>query len=120
MELEFMKNAYGLLYEVENKLHYTIESVMRNEYGIAWFINGPKAMKYLPYRKGLKFFNYYELLALMRGYPCFTNYFSKIIFISLHETIPIRNKIAHCHVISQDEYDLLQSVNDYLSKEVNI
>ncbi|GAQ19130.1 6-phospho-beta-glucosidase [Oceanobacillus picturae] len=115
MEVDFMKKAYGILYEIENLLRYSIEDTMSKEYGNDWFLKAPLTMKYQLYKKSFSSFYYHELISLIKGYPCFTTKFNSSAIIQLQETIPIRNKIAHCKALTQEEYDKLE-VAHYATK----
>ncbi len=108
MEVDFMKKAYGILYEIENLLRYFIEDTMSKEYGSNWFLKAPLTMKYQLYKKSFSSFYYHQLISLIKGYSCFTTKFNSSAIIQLQETIPIRNKIAHCKVLTQEEYEKLE------------
>jgi len=110
MKTEFMKEAYGLLYEIENILRRYIEQTMQKEYGSGWLIEAPMAMKYKPYNKSYDIFYLHELVSILRGYPCFVE-ISDNIYYALAQTVYIRNKVAHCQDISEKEMDTLQSTN---------
>ncbi|WP_093136239.1 hypothetical protein [Salinibacillus kushneri] len=84
---------------------------MKQEYGVDWFIKAPLTMNYKSYTKGFSSFHFHELISLLIGYPCLTNKFTLQVIIQLQETIPIRNKIAHCKIITYHDYEKLQEVN---------
>jgi len=104
----YMKEAYGLLYEIENTLRIIIEDTMRSEYGMDWLIKAPSAMKYPPYRKHFSSFYYHELISFLKGYPCLVQVIPATTIIQLQNTIAIRNKIAHCKLLSSQEFDILK------------
>ena len=56
MEFEFMKNAYGLLYRLENTLRTFINETMEKKYGADWIIKAPLSMKYPPIKKIIRLF----------------------------------------------------------------
>lgn len=49
MEVNFMKKAYGVLYELKNLLRNSLEETMIKEYGIDWFLKATLTMKYQSY-----------------------------------------------------------------------
>ncbi|MFC3040409.1 hypothetical protein ACFOGI_09075 [Virgibacillus xinjiangensis] len=69
METEYMKEAYGLLFEIETGLIEYIEQTMEETYGIGWQIQAPATMKYKPYSKHFDSFYYHELISMLRAYP---------------------------------------------------
>ncbi|MFC2947663.1 hypothetical protein [Virgibacillus sediminis] len=107
METEYMKEAYGLLFEIETGLSQYIEQTMEETYGIGWQIQAPVTMKYKPYSKHFTSFYYHELISMLRAYPCFDE-LPKDVYLQLLRTIPLRNKIAHCKSISDPEMTQLQ------------
>lgn len=114
MPIEYMKDAYGMLYQIENMLRLKIALIMKKEYGANWIRRAPLENKYEPYKKNdLNDFHLYELIKIMDSYDCIKNQIdipSKQI-----SRIPyIRNKIAHSKLISYTEYDLLKSVYSQL------
>lgn len=110
MPVEFMKDAYGMLYQIENMLRLKIDFIMEERYGRDWIRRAPLENKYEPYKKDdLNDFHLYELIKIINSYECIKDQ----IDIPLRQTsrIPyIRNKIAHSKLISDGEYDLLKSV----------
>ncbi|MFC2948507.1 hypothetical protein [Virgibacillus sediminis] len=108
MKTEYMKEAYGLLYELETGLGQYIEMTMEKTYGIGWQVQAPIAMKYKPHSKRFDSFYYHELVSILRAYPCFSE-LPKDVYLQLLRTVPIRNKIAHCKSISDEEMMQLQN-----------
>ncbi|SFE50444.1 hypothetical protein SAMN05216238_1219 [Lentibacillus persicus] len=117
MQTEFMKQAYGLVYEIENCLRRYIEQTMQKEYGVGWFIEGPLVMKYKPYNKNYNTFHFHELVSMLRGYPCFVET-TDTIYYELTQTVEIRNKVAHSQDISDKEMVLLQRVHKMVMEQV--
>lgn len=113
-ETKVMKEAYGLLYEIENSLRRTITLSMKSEYGIDWLIQAPLSMQYKTYSKNFSSFYYHELISLLPAYPCIFQHFSTEIINKLQQTIPIRNKIAHTHFLTQTEFETLSYVYENL------
>ncbi|MFC2948129.1 Swt1 family HEPN domain-containing protein [Virgibacillus sediminis] len=107
MQTEYMKEAYGLFFEIETGLSQYIEQTMEKAYGVGWLIQAPATMKYKPYSKHFESFYYHELISMLRAYPCFPK-LPKDVYLQLVRTVPIRNKIAHCKSISDEEMARLQ------------
>jgi len=102
--------AYGLLYEVENTLRFIIEDTMKNEYGLDWLIKAPLAMNYPPYKKHFSSFYYHELISFLKGYPCLAQLIPSTTIVQLQNTITIRNKIAHCKMVTSEEFNKLNEI----------
>ncbi|MFC3040411.1 Swt1 family HEPN domain-containing protein [Virgibacillus xinjiangensis] len=107
MKTEYMKEAYGLLFEIETGLSQYIEQTMEKTFGIGWQIKAPATMKYKPYSKHFNSFYYHELISMLRAYPCFAD-IPKDVYLQLIRTVPIRNKIAHCKSVNNEEMARLQ------------
>lgn len=106
-EFEFMEKSYGLFYKIENILRVVIDRTMRKHYGIDWIIQAPLSMNYLPYKKHFSAFYFHELISQLKGYPCLTHLFPHAIILQLEKTVSIRNKIAHCKLLSSHEFHIL-------------
>ncbi|SFA75922.1 hypothetical protein SAMN04488072_101431 [Lentibacillus halodurans] len=91
---EFMKETYGALNEIETGLRQYIELTMITTYGVGWFTSVPLTMKYKPYRKHFDVFEYYELISMLKAYPCFDDIPSDV-YSQLLKTVPTRNKIVN-------------------------
>ncbi|RKQ32306.1 hypothetical protein [Oceanobacillus halophilus] len=110
MHVEFMKEAYGLLYEIENLLREEIETIMIRKYGIGWMIKAPTLNKYKPLvKRDIHEFYLHELISLASSYDCI-NSSSASTLKKLRNITSIRNKIAHSKPIQQEEFYLLQEV----------
>lgn len=116
MPIEYMKDAYGMLYQIENTLRLEITRIMKKEYGLNWMKRAPYENKYAPFKKDdLNTFHLYELIRMIYSYECIKNQIN----ISEKEIsrIPyIRNKIAHSKLINDSEYDLLKNVYSQFKK----
>lgn len=111
MLIEYMKDAYGMLYQIENKLRLNIAQTMKKEYGSNWLKRAPFENKYEPYKKGnLNDFLLYELIRMIYSYECL-KYMINIPEKEISLIPSIRNKIAHSKLISKSEYDTLKSVH---------
>lgn len=116
---EFMKEAYGVLYEIETGLRQYIELTMKTTYGVGWFIKAPLTMKYKPYTKHFDNFDYHELISMLRAYSCFDD-IPKGVYSQLLMTVPTRNKIAHCKIVSEAEKVELQDTYKLLLKYISL
>jgi hypothetical protein len=113
MTIERMKSAYEYLYKMENILRNYIQDTLQVNYGSNWLIVAPKSLNYRLFKKNPSNYNYHETISLLAAYPCLSFNYKDSLLNKLEMIIPIRNKIAHCHLISQDELDFL--INVYLS-----
>src|SRR5690625_3593215 len=114
-----MMNAYGLLYNIENTLRSYITHNMSEHYGIGWYIKAPSVEKHLPYKKNLSSLNLNDLITMVAAYDCLKRLFDMRDIRKLRLIIPIRNKIAHSHKLSNEEYDKLYTAYLILDRAVN-
>lgn len=109
-EVEYMLNAYRQLYEIENKLRLIIKTNMEKQYGLHW-----KALLHEKRCEQDSF--YHELIAFFGKYPQVLPHFNDLQRKKLQSLTPIRNKIAHSHLIDSDEYNLLQECHQLVLKQ---
>lgn len=106
-----MKNAYGMLYEIETELRQQIIKRMLDKYGENWERVAPLKENRSPLLRNyanlnlyeLEHFLYYSVFDDIRDIP-----FYKKFLHALHTTYPLRNKIAHCHELTECEYHTLE------------
>jgi len=72
-----MKEAYGLLFEIENTLRQFIERSMQTTYGIGWQTAAPTSMKYKVSTKRFDSFCYHELISMLQAYTCLSDIIPK-------------------------------------------
>jgi len=109
-----MKEAYGMLYDIENSLRQYINDQMSRLYGPAWRIKAPKRHKFL--KRPLEHTPIYIFENYLRLY---LNTPTSIID-SLRKVYPIRNAIAHCREITVDEYLTLTECKEKIFSYCNI
>lgn len=118
-QVTFMKEAYGMLYELENITRIIIDKTMIKNYGIDWFIKAPLTKRYQSYRKQFSKFYLHELISLINSYDCLSILFtSKEIFL-IRNTLPIRNKIAHSKLISDYDFEQLSIALKIIKKSLS-
>jgi len=99
-----MQEAYGHLFMIENGLRKYINDKMTAHYGVDWRIKAPNNMSFR--RRPLEQSYFYDLESYLRVYPCFHN--SEDLILTLQKLYPIRNAIAHCHELSEEQYQILE------------
>lgn len=111
IEYSKMKEAYGYLYKIENAIRAYIEYKMEKEYGIHWFHTAPR--KRPPNRSvnSLLFHEYTRIY--LRTYDVFQELPAEF-FSYLQSIYPIRNKIAHCHSLTDSEYNQLSNAHNFI------
>lgn len=115
-DLKLMQTAYGLLYELENSMRTFIRANMEDYYGIHWFHCAPRIVLKRPPSKSFESLLFSDYETYFRNYPkAFTNLPPKL-FTLLHQLYPIRNKIAHNHLLSLSEFELLEQYCSCLIK----
>ena|GEM_PF-3115198 len=116
--MERMKEAYGMLYAIENGLRRYIHDEMMSRYGTKW----ESIDLNIPFRRRpLSHSYFYDLENYLRFY----NFKIPHGFIlNLKRLYPIRNKIAHCHELTEDEYQMLEAayelIMDFVCSKVPI
>jgi hypothetical protein len=113
--MERMKEAYGMLFTIENGLRQYINDKMTSYYGVNWQNKAPKNMPFR--RRPLEQSNFYHLENYISAYPCF-NYHDDLIF-ALRKLYPIRNAIAHCRDLTEEEYLILSDVYGLIMEVVS-
>lgn len=118
-DIELMKVAYGQLFHVENALRSYIVFKMENEYGNLWFTKAPQIERMKPPKKRFDQLYIYELeLYYLRVFPVFKLISTKGFFNQLHTIYPIRNKIAHSHLLTADQFDTLNEAYDLIIEKL--
>jgi hypothetical protein len=107
-----MKEAYGMLYAIENGLRRYIRDEMMSRYGPNW----ERIDLNIPFRRRpLSHSYFYDLENYLRFYDF------KIphgFILNLKRLYPIRNKIAHCHVLTEEEYQTLKEAYEMIMNVV--
>lgn len=89
---------------------------MEKEYGSNWFHVSPRKILKRPPSKQFDHLLFHEYLRLyFRTYPVF-NHLPEEFFLLLQLLYPIRNKIAHCKCITEDELSTLVRSSEMLDK----
>jgi hypothetical protein len=108
-----MKKAYGQLYEIETTMRSCIRKNMAEEYDPNWYYTSARyaGLQKLP-RRPFEKLHLYELEKYFHIYPCFS--FPQKFFKKLHILYPIRNKIAHCRDLTNEEVSQLEEIHHYV------
>ncbi|WP_121615356.1 hypothetical protein [Virgibacillus halodenitrificans] len=107
MNISLMKEAYSMLYEIENQLRIIIKTNMEKEYGYHW-------VKKLYEKRNEQTSYYHELVAFFGKYPHILTHIDPHQLKLLYQLTSTRNKIAHSHLISQTEYELLEKCHRFV------
>lgn len=110
MNTPLMKEAYSLLYEIENHLRLIVKTNMQKKYGYHW-------VSILYEKRDEQTSYFHELVAFFGKYPQVLPHFSTEQLKLLQRLTPIRNKIAHSHLITQTEYELLKQGHQLVIKQ---
>lgn len=107
-----MQTAYQYLFEIENTLRQIARQRMSEAYGPNW----QRSAAYLNKRilKDFENLNFHELISWYRVYPPLIDVFPSELLTELTLLVPIRNKIAHCHLLSSDEFLQLQNAHQII------
>ncbi|WP_060679459.1 hypothetical protein [Virgibacillus halodenitrificans] len=110
MNTLLMKEAYSMLYEIENHLRLIIKANMLKKFGHQW-------VSILYEKRDEQTSYYHELIAFFGKYPNVLPHINAAQLKMLNQLIPIRNKIAHSHLITQSEYELLEQCYQLVIEE---
>jgi len=99
--IDLMCEAYKCLYQIEIKLRSIIKFNMTHMYGIHWKV------KFKEKRSEDDAF-YHELISYFGKYPQALPHFKTPELKKLQQLTPIRNKIAHSHLLTKEEFEFLQ------------
>lgn len=92
-DTEKMKEAYGMLYEIETKLRKMVITHLLKQYGQTWLIKRYENKMYL-----------HDLISYFGKYTQALPHFDQLQLRSLCKLPNIRNKVAHAHLIDDEEF----------------
>lgn len=92
-ELERMKDAYGMLYEIETKLRRIVIANLVKRYGHSWLVQRYENKMYL-----------HDLISYFGKYPQELPHFEQHQRRLLCKLPSIRNKVAHANLIDDNEF----------------
>lgn len=101
-----MSKAYQYLFEIENTLRNVIKNRMHEAYGLDWERVAPRINK-IP-QKNFQTLRFHNLITWFKVYPPLQPVFPSKILSDLESLIPIRNKIAHCKLLTIQEFNDLR------------
>lgn len=110
MNTILMKEAYAMLYEIENHLRVIVSANMKKTYGHHW-------VNILYEKRDEQTSYYHELVAFFGKYPDVLTHFKTEQLQLLQQLTPTRNKIAHSHLITQTEYELLRQCHKFVIRQ---
>lgn len=110
MSGEKMMQAYRMLFEIEYSLKEEIRTRMLNKYGVTWEHSAPRLEKRMPLGKSYSQFKFYDLEQFL-SYTIWEDRRKKVgkkafdkLIVCLHQCFALRNKVAHCEIISSMEF----------------
>lgn len=119
LEIDLMKEAYTMMYIIENSLRTLIVDKMEIIYGINWYRDAPRKEHLKPYNKNFDRLHFHELIPFLFVYPCFKQYIPDKFIQYLHRLIPLRNKIAHNIFLSNSDYERLSKYFRYIVEYIS-
>lgn len=105
-DIELMKKAYGLLYKLENSMRTYIKEKMEEYYGLHWLHYAPRKVLKRPPTKSFESLLFSDYKTYFRNYPKAFKSIPPKFYTRLHQLYPIRNKIAHNHLLTFSEYEM--------------
>lgn len=119
IELELMKSAYALIYKLENTLRSYISKKMENYYGIHWFEIAPRREYNRPPTQSFETLNLSDYSSYLTNYPKAFKSIPRKFLTLLHQVYPIRNLVAHNHLLTLEEFELLEENVKFLINYMN-
>lgn len=118
-ELNLMKEAYGTMYEIENRLRSFAVSRMEKDFGINWRMKASRMVNNSCTKTKLEELNYHQLVSYYRMFPNLSSILPSNVFLQLFNLASVRNKIAHNHLITMNELEDLKQVNANITYLLN-
>ncbi len=131
-ELKIMSNAYSILYSLENQLRLFIERKLREKYGDQWAQYIPQdILRYAEQKKNednnrlsiscYLLFRHFGQIIGGKNWEYFKENFDNSggIVTRLAELETIRNQIAHCRILSNDELTKLELFHREIIKSIH-
>jgi hypothetical protein len=107
-EIVYMQKAYKLIFQIETSLKTHAEKTLIETYGVYW-----QQELYEP--RSIATSYYHEVVSFYGKYPPLNLIFNPTERKLLQSITTIRNKIAHMTIISDSEFQLLNTCNDLVS-----
>lgn len=103
-----MQTAYQYLFDLENTLRLTAKKRLEQLYGPRW----PDVIQRLSGRLGTNFnkLTFFDLVTWYQTIPSLRQIYANDTYSKLFSIVPIRNKIAHCRMLTKGEFRHLKSV----------
>lgn len=109
-----MQTAYQYLFDIENTLRDIAKQRLFEAYGPNWQRSAAVINKRI--LKDFDSLYFHDLISWFRIYPPLQDIFPSSFHSELTLLIPIRNKIAHCHMLTEEEFEQLQKAHIVLNK----
>lgn len=109
-ELKTMKEAYGILYEIEHHLRVFAMRKLEKEYGACWDSYIGEKFNTVDTRTKYKNLYFHQLVSHYRVIPVLIAALPSDISLQLYRINTTRNKIAHNHLISEEEFESLKQI----------
>lgn len=105
-ETEKMKEAYGMLYEIETKLRRMVVTNLLKRYGHNWLVTRYETKMYI-----------HDLISCFGKYPQALPHFDRPQLSNLYKLPAIRNKVAHAVLIEDSEFKHLEKCFRLVKKQ---
>lgn len=107
-----MQTAYQYLFDLENTLRLTAKKRLEQLYGPRW----QDTVRGLSRRSGndLDKLSFFDLVTWFHTIPSLQHIYPEESISQLFSIVPIRNKIAHCEMLTKGEFKDLKSVYELI------
>ena len=119
-ELELMKEGYGTLYEIENRMRRFVKVKMERKYGPNWQLIITKETRNKCTNTKFEQLHFHQLVSYYKIIPTLTYSIPSDVYPRLYQLNTIRNKIAHNYLISELELNQMIEIKSLLDKFLKI
>jgi len=116
LNLEDMKNCYGMLFQIENKIRNNIKETLVLHYGDYWVDKINKIYKNNITSRPIDELHFHELINFLKIVPEVNNLYEESTLKSLSKLTSIRNKIAHSIILTDKEMNYLNHIHNLIKK----
>jgi hypothetical protein len=109
-EINFMKEAYGILYEIENRMRLFAIQKMEKEYGIHWEVIVSRRINTVVTRAKFQELHFDQIVSYYRVFPVLSSVLPMEISLQLYRLTSVRNKIAHNKLITELELERMKQM----------
>ncbi|WP_273834170.1 hypothetical protein [Guptibacillus sedimenti] len=109
-QLTRIKDSYCLLFQIENTMKSHAQFTLESEFGVNWLFILKRKYNNQISNKHIPDMHFHEIISLIKMVSLLNKDYQKEQIVDLTKLNKVRNQIAHCTLISHDDYLLLRRV----------